>query len=114
MRFSFFRTWRFERCIKHLKKRYPHIANDLVKGFENIERDPEIGSVIPDDFAIRKLRLSSSDMQRGKSGGFRLLYKLRKPTDEDIEVVLLFLYAKSNQADITAAFLETLDDNITD
>lgn len=77
MTFRFYRTQRFERSVKKLKKHYPKITSDLVPAFQVIESNPQIGMIIPDDFAIRKLRVASSDMKRGKSGGFRLLYKLR-------------------------------------
>ncbi len=70
-----------------------------------------MGDVIPDDFSIRKLRIASSDMQRGKSGGFRLLYKLI--TDEKtVYAVLLFIYAKTDQDDVPGTFLQTLSDEL--
>lgn len=76
MSFKFRITKRFERSIKKLKKRYPKIAKDVAKAFEEIETNPEIGVVIPDDFNIRKLRVASTDMKRGKSGGYRLLIQI--------------------------------------
>lgn len=107
MSFRFEVTPRFERSLRKLKKRYPQITADLKSAFAEIETNPHAGVVIPDDFAIRKLRVASSDMQRGKSGGFRLLYKL---IDENttLKAILLFLYAKVDREDVTLALLETL------
>lgn len=93
MNFRFKRTARFERGLRKLKKRYPHLTTDLKTAFAAIEANPEIGVVIPDDFAIRKLRVGSTDMQRGKSGGFRLLYKLSYENDY-LQAVLLFILRK--------------------
>lgn len=98
----------FDRAVKHLKKQYRHIPADLEIAVETIERDPEVGSVIPRDYSVRKLRAASRDMQRGKSGGFRLLYKLGESADEDIMVYVLFVYAKVDQADISLKELANL------
>ena len=71
----------FERAIKHLKKRYRNIIADVEKALEIIETDSDKGTVIPNDYAVRKLRVASRDMQRGKSGGYRLLYRLSETSD---------------------------------
>ena len=105
---------RFERSVKQLKKRYRRIADDLTPVLESIEENPSIGTVIPDDYLVRKLRVASRDMQRGKSGGFRLLYKLSVEEGENVTVYLLFMYAKSDQPDVTTAQLKTFIDDISD
>jgi mRNA-degrading endonuclease RelE of RelBE toxin-antitoxin system len=50
-------------------------------------------------YVVYKVRLKNSDTQRGKSGGYRIIYYLK--TDADI--VLLTIYSKSEQSDITTA-----------
>ncbi len=105
---------RFERSVKQLKKRYRRIADDLTQALESIEENPSIGNVIPDDYLVRKLRVASRDMQRGKSGGFRLLYKLSTEDTEDVIVYLLFVYAKTDQADVTLTQLKSLVDEVPD
>jgi hypothetical protein len=84
------------------------VTLDLAKAFAEIEVDPNVGVVIPNDYSIRKLRISSSDMEKGKRGGFRLLYKLSSDDPELVEANLLFLYVKVDQSDVSSAFLETL------
>jgi mRNA-degrading endonuclease RelE of RelBE toxin-antitoxin system len=91
----------FEHAVKVLKKQYRKISADLETALGMIEQDPEIGSVIPRDYAVRKVRVASRDMQRGKSGGFRLLYKLEAADEGDFIAYLLFVYAKADQADIS-------------
>lgn len=109
---EFHLTPRFDRTLRKLKKRYPKINTDLVSAFTRLEENPEAGVVIPDDFMIRKLRVASIDMQRGKSGGFRLLYKLLMKDTDDLQIVLLFIFAKTDQADVPLTFLETLDEDM--
>jgi mRNA-degrading endonuclease RelE of RelBE toxin-antitoxin system len=110
-------TNRFERSIKNLKRRFPKITGDVAQAMEQLESNPQRGAIIPDDYNIRKMRIASSDMQRGKSGGFRLLYKLSSD-DEDVnseedEIVmtLLYIYTKVDQSDVAASFLEVLDED---
>ena len=110
MSFSFRATKRFDRTIRHLQKRFPRLKVDLIAVFASIENDPAIGVVIPKDYNIRKIRVPSSDMQKGKSGGFRLLYKL-SVDEEDVKATLLYIYAKSDQTDVSTLFLERLDDD---
>lgn len=97
----------FERSIKHLKKRYRNVAADLVVAFASIDADPTVGAVIPRDYAVRKLRVASRDMRRGKSGGFRLLYFLHD-TQEELRAYILLLYAKSEREDVSFSELAAL------
>ena len=74
---------------------------------------PSLGILIPGTSNIRKLRVLSSDMARGKRGGFRLLYL------SDIEnnsFTLLFVYAKPirenlSQKEIELLVKEALEEN---
>ena len=105
---------RFERSVKQLKKQYRHITDDLAEALTSIEDNLSVGSVIPQDYMVRKLRVKSRDMRRGKSGGFRLLYKLSAEDSQDTIVYLLFVYAKSDQEDVTSAQLKGLVENLPD
>ena len=98
----------FDHAVKRLKRQYRQIIGDLEQAFETIEQNPETGTVIPRDYAVRKLRVASRDLRRGKSGGFRILYKLEATTDQDFIVYVLFVYAKVDQADVSIKALEDL------
>jgi hypothetical protein len=50
-------------------------------------------------------------MQKGKSGGFRLLYKL-SADEEDLKATLLYIYAKTEQTDVSTLFLNALNDDV--
>lgn len=70
---------RFERSVRQLKKRYRNVAADIEIGLAALEAAPAIGNVIPDDYAVRKLRIASRDMRRGKTGR-----KSRHETEDDL------------------------------
>jgi mRNA-degrading endonuclease RelE of RelBE toxin-antitoxin system len=64
---------------------------------------PEQGALIPGTRGLRKLRCRGSG--RGKRGGLRVIYYW-KP--DESTCYLLFIYAKSEQGDLTAAQARTL------
>lgn len=50
------------------------------------------------NYPVFKLRVRNSDTQKGKSGGYRLIYYVKTAT----AIILLTVYAKSEQVDIAA------------
>jgi mRNA-degrading endonuclease RelE of RelBE toxin-antitoxin system len=55
------------------------------------------GDQIPDvGYSVYKVRLSNRDAQRGKSGGYRVIYYLKTPQ----RIILIDIYSKSDQVDI--------------
>ncbi len=88
-----------------MRRKYPQIQSDIESAIEILLLHPSLGVLIPHTPSVRKLRVPSSDMARGKRGGFRLLYLL------DIKntcITLLFVYAKSIHEDISQKEIETL------
>ena len=59
----------------------------------------KIGVLIPKGFGIRKLRVRNSDLKKGKSGSYRLLYFYKEPPQPVL--YLLLLYLKSDQSNVT-------------
>ena len=71
----------FQRDVKHLLKKYRHIRDDLDDFVESL-RDGEtpgdqVGRV---GYTVYKARVTNSDLQRGKQGGYRVIYYVRTPT----------------------------------
>jgi len=96
----------FQRCIKFLKKKFPHIKDDLSPLFENLQKNPQIGDAIPGwNRKIWKIRASSKDLKRGKSGAFRVIYAW---TSGERLVYPLFVYFKGERQDVTKAEIEVL------
>jgi mRNA-degrading endonuclease RelE of RelBE toxin-antitoxin system len=85
--------------IKHLEKRYPSVEMDLVYA----ERLLEAGKTLPQTdpypgfgtgHKIFKTRVINTDIARGKSSGYRLIYEETK-TEGDMLILLILLYGKS-------------------
>lgn len=95
----------FKRSVKKLK-RFPHVKDDVRVAIKTLLERPRIGVVIPGGHGMRKLRVFNSDLTRGKSGGYRLIYHVEdQPTPT---IYLLLLYSKSDRSDVTRRELEQL------
>jgi mRNA-degrading endonuclease RelE of RelBE toxin-antitoxin system len=89
----------FKREARHLKKRYRNIEADLQPLIEQLQNGDLTGDRIPGfaDYSVYKVRVKNSDIRKGKSGGYRVIYQSLTLA----AVVLLYLYAKSDQDDVT-------------
>jgi len=89
----------FNRNLRSLAKKYRSIRNDIQPVIEQLERgelpEEQISGI---GYEVFKLRVRNRDIQKGKSGGYRLIYYVK--TVEGI--ILLTIYTKSEQADIAA------------
>jgi len=95
----------FKRSVKRLK-RFPCVKDDVQVAIEALLERPRIGVVIPGGHGTRKLRVRNSDLTKGKSGGYRLIYYVEdRPTPT---IYLLLLYSKSARNDVTCRELEQL------
>ena len=67
-------TYSFKLSIKELKKKYIHIKKDVGKALEILEGNPFLGVSIKGFGKLWKFRVINSDIKKGKSGGYRLIY----------------------------------------
>jgi mRNA-degrading endonuclease RelE of RelBE toxin-antitoxin system len=89
----------FNRNLRKLAKKYRSIHNDIQPIIEQLEQGQLPGDQIPGvGYAVFKLRVRNSDTQKGKSGGYRLIYYVKTT----MGIILLTLYTKSEQVDIAA------------
>ncbi len=95
----------FKQSLKLLTRRFPHVREDVCAAIDEILRYPMLGVVIPGTGGVRKLRVRSTDLKRGKSGGFRLLYIVL--SDREL-ICPLLIYAKSDRKDVTRRELRAL------
>ena len=87
----------FENAAKRLQRKYRHLANDLHPLVEQLEQGETPGDQIPGiGYTFYKVRVKNSDVAKGKSGGYRVVYYLKTTT----HTVLLNIYAKSEASDI--------------
>lgn len=95
----------FLQSVRRLARKYRKVASDLEPVIAAVALRPTLAGVIPGSGDIRKARARSTDMGRGKSGGFRILYVWDEPADT---VRFLLCYAKTERDDVTQAELSEL------
>jgi mRNA-degrading endonuclease RelE of RelBE toxin-antitoxin system len=93
-------TDRFEARIRKLGKRYRSIRLDIKPIIEQLEAGELPGDQIAGvEYDLFKVRVKNSNNQKGKSGGYRIIYYLRTEN----HVMLVAIYSKSDEADIGIA-----------
>jgi mRNA-degrading endonuclease RelE of RelBE toxin-antitoxin system len=89
----------FNRNLRSLAKKYRNIRNDIQPVIEQLQRGELLGDQLSGiGYEVFKLRVRNSDIQKGKSGGYRLIYYVKTANG----IILLTVYTKSEQADIVA------------
>ena len=66
----------FKRQLRDLARRYRNIRSDLLPVLDQLLAGQTPGDQVPGTgYAIYKVRLSNRDAKRGKSGGYRVIYR---------------------------------------
>ena len=90
----------FENNLYSLSKKYRNIRKDIAIALEQIQSGNFIGDRLAglgENYVVIKVRVKNSNIQKGKSAGYRLVYQVESPTS----VLLLTIYAKSDRDDIS-------------
>jgi mRNA-degrading endonuclease RelE of RelBE toxin-antitoxin system len=108
-------TDRFENEVRRLAKRYRRIRLDIQPIIDQLEIGELPGDQIPNmDYTVFKVRVRNSDVQKGKSGGYRVIYYLKTET----QILLVTMYSKSDHSDITTTeireILNRAEEQLTD
>jgi len=93
-------TPEYKRNLRELSKKYRKIRVDTMPIFEQIQQGNFIGYRIPgmgENYFILKVRVKNSNIQKGKSAGYRLIYQVESTNS----VLLLTIYSKSDREDIS-------------
>ncbi|MEO9127383.1 MAG: type II toxin-antitoxin system RelE/ParE family toxin [Microcoleus sp.] len=89
----------FTKNLRNLAKKYRIVRNDIQPLIEQLQRGELPGDRISGTgYDVFKVRVRNSDIQKGKSGGYRLIYYVKTENG----ITLLTVYTKSVQADIPA------------
>lgn len=98
----------FQDEVKRLSRKYRHIENDLQSFYKEFLAAPLVRAFAIPGFERRlwKVRMKSSDQQRGKSGGFRLIFYFDETKPAALH--MLTLYPKTEREDISADELQRL------
>ena len=92
-------TPEFKRNLRALAKKYRHVRSDVEPVVKRLVAGEFVGDQIPGTrYVVFKVRVRNSDIPKGKSSGHRLIYHAKIPTS----VILVTLYSKLDQADISA------------
>jgi mRNA-degrading endonuclease RelE of RelBE toxin-antitoxin system len=96
-------TPRFKKDLRDLAKRYRSICTDLQSLTEQLQAGETPGDQVAGiQYQIFKVRLKNSNIQKGKSGGYRVIYYLKT----DTKIILATIYSKSDLSDVSNAIIE--------
>lgn len=91
-------TIEFKRNVRQLAKKYPRIKSNLQPLIGQLEAGETPGDRVPGvRYLVYKARVPNFDSNKGKRSGYRLLYYCKI----DNVTVLLTIYAKNEQEDIS-------------
>ncbi len=91
----------FEEELYRLSKRFRNIRSDVQPIIEQLQQGNIVGDRITgigEEYIVYKVRVRNSNIQKGKSAGYRLIYQLESSTS----ILLLTIYSKSDRGDIAA------------
>ncbi len=92
-------TPEFKRNLRALAKKYRKIRSDIQPVIDRLQEGESVGDQVTGiEYAIFKVRVKNSDIQKGKSSGYRMIYYLKTRT----KIILVTIYSKLDQADIAA------------
>lgn len=95
----------FKRQLKRLARRYRRIKTDIGPMINALYAGETPGDQMTgQDYTLYKVRAPNSDSQRGKSGGYRVIYYLKTTT----RCILVAIYSKSDQEDMEPEALSRL------
>jgi mRNA-degrading endonuclease RelE of RelBE toxin-antitoxin system len=87
----------FVRDAKQLRKKYRKVDNDIRALVERLKAGETPGDRLQGvDAVVYKVRIRNSDVERGKSAGYRVAYLLKT----DKLIFLLTIYSKFEQSDV--------------
>lgn len=100
----------FDREVKRLAKKYKSLRTDLIQFQEELKHNPFVGvEILP---GVRKIRLAITSKGKGKSGGARVIYFIAVSDTESGDIILLYIYDKSESPNIQTDYLKKLLDDL--
>ena len=96
-------TNKFKSDVRHYKKKYKNIADDLDKVIKELEKGNLLGTPIPhiemadNNNNVIKVRVANSDIPCGERGAYRIIYYAVK---SDGTIYLLSVYSKRDKENI--------------
>lgn len=99
---------RFQKVIKRLLKKYKHIQYNVQTLIDQLANGDTPGDRIQQvRHLVYKVRVKNSDIDKGKSGGYRVIYYIKTSA----RVILITIYSKTERTDISADEIQQLIDD---
>ncbi|MEA5552061.1 type II toxin-antitoxin system RelE/ParE family toxin [Anabaena cylindrica UHCC 0172] len=96
-------TPRFQRDLRELAKRYRSIRSDIQPLIDQLQAGEIPGDRIAGvKYQVFKVRIKNSNIQKGKSGGYRVIYYLKNAQG----IILTTIYSKSDLTDVNNEIIE--------
>ncbi|MBO1047859.1 MAG: type II toxin-antitoxin system RelE/ParE family toxin [Dolichospermum sp. DEX182a] len=96
-------TPRFQRDLRELAKRYRSIRSDIQPLINQLQAGEILGDRIAGiKYQVFKVRIKNSNIQKGKSGGYRVIYYLKNAQG----IILTTIYYKSDLTDVSNEIIE--------
>jgi mRNA-degrading endonuclease RelE of RelBE toxin-antitoxin system len=93
----------FKTAYKRLKKRHKSLEANFEALLISLQENPYQGVEIHEE--VRKIRMNITSKGRGKSGGARVIVRVRIVMDE---LQLLYIYDKADFANVSDAYLRDI------
>jgi mRNA-degrading endonuclease RelE of RelBE toxin-antitoxin system len=105
-------TPEFKRNLRSLAKKYRHIRSNIQPVIEQIKHGDFLGDQIPKtgEYTLFKVRVKNSDLRKGKSAGYRLIYYVQSKA----KIILITIYSKTEQSDISPAQIRRIVQDYND
>ncbi len=97
----------FEKQLYKLSKRYRKIRDDIEPIILQLQQGEIIGDRLiglGEEEQVYKIRVKNSNIQKGKSAGYRIIYYVKTFNN----IILLTVYPKSDQEDIAVAAIREI------
>jgi len=98
----------YSRNLKELKKKFNNVVNDIENICQEVALNPtHLAKPIPAFHGkLWKIRIRSSDMKKGKSGGFRMIFYYNE--DAPNKIYRLAVYIKAEREDLSPREMQLL------
>lgn len=96
-------TPRFKRDLRELVKRYRSLRTDLQPLITQLQIGELPGDrIVGVKYQVFKVRIKNSDIQKGKSAGYRVIYYVKT----EKAIILTTIYSKSDFSDVSNETIE--------
>jgi mRNA-degrading endonuclease RelE of RelBE toxin-antitoxin system len=95
----------FTQFLKHIAKKYRSVQKDVQPLIDQLEGGATPGDQVQGtQHPVYKVRVKNSDVPKGKSGGYRVIYYVKTAN----RIILIAIYAKTEQVDLPSKVIRRM------